>query len=167
MEGPKITVKGETDLHTLAVIYPAHDTHFGMSVGDVINLVAGKNGFSNLNQLGLKTINGLELKRGIFLEFKLSPVVHLFTLKGREKSKLQQIFVFRYRDGGPFMKIQLPEDKIDLSELLYEACINFSLEIENYELYEYEDKPFEFYLHYVHFKSERPTYEFEKFNMRK
>lgn len=91
MEGPKITVKGETDLHTLAVIYPAHDTHFGMSVGDVINLVAGKNGFSNLNQLGLKTINGLELKRGIFLEFKQSPVVHLFTLKGRiqEESKLQ------------------------------------------------------------------------------
>lgn len=172
----QITVMGETNLHTLAIITPAHDTHFGMSVGDVINFVARRHGFDNLHQLALKTPGGVELKRGLFLEFKLSPIVHLFTLKGRAEQELniQQIRVFRYRDGGPCVKVSLQSDMIDMSELLIEACVHFDLEISEYELVIIEHQPCDFY---VRFKMEqveqvkswddKPTYEFEKFNVKK
>lgn len=156
MQGPRITVMGETDLHTLAVIQPAHDTHFGMLVGDVISMVAGRHGFENLHQLALKThLEGRILTRGTFLEFKIEPVVHLISLKG-DKDEIsqdlntQQIRVFRYRDGGPCMKIKLHPDQIDLSALLIEACVNFDLEIEEYELDMIGNhQPFD---HYLKFK---------------
>lgn len=154
MQGPRITVMGETDLHTLAVIQPAHDTHFGMLVGDVIDMVAGRHGFENLHQLALKTHHeGRILTRGTFLEFEIEPVVHMISLKGRKEEEEYtdaiswQYRVFRYRDGGPCMKIKLNPDAIDLSALLFEACINFDLEIEDYELDMIGDhQPYDYYL---------------------
>ena len=171
----QIIVMGETSLHTLAVITPAHDTHFGMSVGDVINFVAGRNGFVNLNQLALKTPAGIELKRGTFLKFKLSPIVHLFTLKGRPEQDIQEqkIRVFRYRDGGPCIKFDLQSDQIDMTEVLIYACIHFDLEIEQYELVAIEHQgPFDFYLQFKEQKvksmlEEGPTYQFDRLKMNK
>lgn len=144
-----ITIMGETHMHVLEVIFQAHDTHFGMFVGDIINHVATKFEFTNVHQLALKTVLGVQIKRDEFLEFKNRPVVHLFTLKGKsdEKSDLQTVCVFRYRDGGPCMKIPLQTDMIDSSQLLIEACVYFDLEIEKFELEMMNnDNPFDFYL---------------------
>lgn len=140
---------GETHMHVLAVIFQARDTHFGMSVDDIINHVAAKLEFTNLHQLALKTMLGVQIKRDAFLEFKNRPVVHLFTLKGKsdENSDLQTVCVFRYRDGGPCMEIQLKTDMIDSSQLLINACVYFDLEIEKFELEMMNnDNPFDFYL---------------------
>lgn len=145
MQGPCITVMGETNLHTLAIIQPAHDTHFGMLVGDIINMVAAKHGFKNFHQLALKThFEGEILNKGTFLEFKLKPIVHMISLKGDKKEEGEQIRVFRYRDGGPCMKIKLYPNAIDLYALLIEACINFDLKIEEYELD--TRQPYNYYL---------------------
>jgi hypothetical protein len=140
---------GETHLHVLEIISQLHDTHFGMSVNDIIEHVAAKCGFTNLHQLALKTVLGVQIKRDAFLEFKNKPVVHLFTLKGKsdEKSDLQTVCVFRYRDGGPCMMIPLQTDMIDGFQLLINACVYFDLEIEKFELETMNnDNPFDFYL---------------------
>ena len=82
-----ITVMGETHMHVLEIIHQAHDTHFGMSVEDIIQHVAAKYEFTNLHQLALKTVLGVQIKRDAFLQFKNRPVVHLFTLKGKSDAK--------------------------------------------------------------------------------
>lgn len=148
MRGSAITVMGETDLHILDEIRPAHDTDFGCSVSTVINRVAGKHGFDNVHQLALKTPAGSELTREMFLEFKNSPIVHLFTLKGRQDGDIhvRQISVSRYRDGGGFIRVDLTSDMIDMDALLIEACVNFDLPIEEYELAMVDNESFVFYL---------------------
>jgi hypothetical protein len=76
--------------------------------------------------------------------FKDNPTLHLFTLKGRPEPKknLKEIRVFRYKDGGPCMRCEIVEDMIDLSELLFEACINFDIPISDYEIMPVEEATF-------------------------